>query len=264
MSVQLVETYEEDSYAAVAQFVADLLNDGQAKTALAETPGSRFLADCENLVRENKFDELINRLSSHLDVIFAKASEKDAACSLSVIVHLMSKLEPDDKYAPIAAKLANVIAQKPDQFGDVKLDGLLSLYAVAATEPSKYMVLIATVEFAKQNKALAARLVPYVKGKADKWVQQWRLNAGTAKKLYVQLASLMKVVGDRVSIKEYLKLVTSAMALVEPKDPEMNKTWLPIATEAVKAFIRSKDIYQCDFWEVAPVQQLSKEPQHAP
>jgi hypothetical protein len=48
----------------------------QAKTALAETPGSRFLADCENLVRENKFDELINRLSSHLDVIFAKASEK--------------------------------------------------------------------------------------------------------------------------------------------------------------------------------------------
>jgi hypothetical protein len=29
MSVQLVETYEEDSYAAVAQFVADLLNDGQ-------------------------------------------------------------------------------------------------------------------------------------------------------------------------------------------------------------------------------------------
>ena len=29
MSVQLVETYEEDSYAAVAQFVADLLNDGE-------------------------------------------------------------------------------------------------------------------------------------------------------------------------------------------------------------------------------------------
>ena len=44
-------------------------------------------------------------------------------------------------------------------------------------------------------------------------------------------AVVVQVVGDRVSIKEYLKLVTSAMALVEPKDPEMNKTWLPIATE---------------------------------
>jgi hypothetical protein len=73
------------------------------------------------------------------------------------------------------------------------LDGLLSLYAVAATEPAKYMVLIATVEFAKQNKSLAARLAPYVKGKADKWVQEWKMSAATAKKLYVQLASLMKV-----------------------------------------------------------------------
>jgi hypothetical protein len=37
-----------------------------------------------------------------------------------------------------------------------------------------------------------------------------------------------------------------------------------VVPQAVKAFIRSQDIYQCDFWEVAPVQQLSKEPQHAP
>ena len=34
-----------------------------------------------------------------------------------------------------------VSALQPDQFGDVKLGGLLSLYAVAAMGPAKYMVL---------------------------------------------------------------------------------------------------------------------------
>eukprot|EP00878_Enallax_costatus_P031920 GHUV01034989.1.p1 GENE.GHUV01034989.1~~GHUV01034989.1.p1 ORF type:complete len:194 (+),score=61.18 GHUV01034989.1:333-914(+) len=34
----------------------------------------------------------------------------------------------------------------------------------------------------------------------------------------------------------------------------------PFAIEAVKAFIRSPDIFQCDFWELPAVQQLSREP----
>jgi hypothetical protein len=41
----------------------------------------------------------------------------------------------------------------------------------------------------------------------------------------------LQVVGDRPSIKEYLRAVTAAMALVEPADPDLTKTWAPIAAE---------------------------------
>lgn len=48
----------------------------QVKTALAETSGSRFLADCERLVREARFDELISLLITHIDLVLSKSSEK--------------------------------------------------------------------------------------------------------------------------------------------------------------------------------------------
>jgi hypothetical protein len=45
-------------------------------TALAETFGSRFLADCERLVREARFDELISLLITHIDLVLSKSSDK--------------------------------------------------------------------------------------------------------------------------------------------------------------------------------------------
>jgi phosphate-selective porin len=48
----------------------------QAKTALADTKGSLFLQDCVKLANEGRFDELVKRLSAHLDLVFAKCSEK--------------------------------------------------------------------------------------------------------------------------------------------------------------------------------------------
>lgn len=35
-------------------------------------------------------------------------------------------------------------------------------------------------------------------------------------------------------------------------------------SQAIKAFIRSPDIFQCDFWELPAVQQLSKDAASAP
>jgi hypothetical protein len=48
----------------------------QAKTALADTPGSLFLQDCAKLANDGRYDELVKRLSAHLDLVFAKCSEK--------------------------------------------------------------------------------------------------------------------------------------------------------------------------------------------
>ncbi len=50
--------------------------DAQPKTALAETPGSKFAADCRNLLDEGRTDQFIARLVSQVDLIYSKANEK--------------------------------------------------------------------------------------------------------------------------------------------------------------------------------------------
>eukprot|EP00879_Flechtneria_rotunda_P004880 GHRR01005154.1.p1 GENE.GHRR01005154.1~~GHRR01005154.1.p1 ORF type:complete len:241 (+),score=111.48 GHRR01005154.1:2004-2726(+) len=85
-----------------------------------------------------------------------------------------------------------------------------------------------------------------------------------ALELYLQLAALMKVVGDRASVKEYLRLLSSGLALVNASEAAELAKVKPFAVEAVKAFIRSPDIFQCDFWELPAVQQLSRDAISAP
>jgi hypothetical protein len=48
----------------------------QAKTALADTTGSVFLQECAKLAGDARYDELLKRMSAHLDLVFAKCSEK--------------------------------------------------------------------------------------------------------------------------------------------------------------------------------------------
>lgn len=262
MTIHLVETYEEDACIAVARHIGSLLDEGQAKTALADTPGSVFVQKCIAAANEGRWDELIKQLSAHLDLVFAKCSDKDAECILSVIVLMVSRLDKDDSLAETASKLANSIGKQPDVAGEVKLNGLLGLYTSCPTKPTQYLVLLQLLKFAQQSKQLAALLVPITKGKADEWRRSWGLKASMAYELYIHLANVMKVVGDRSCIKEYLRLQSSALAL--PQDPTELAKAKPFAVEAVKTFIRSPDIFQCDFWELPAVQQLAQDKSSAP
>lgn len=47
-------------------------------TELADTPGSRFAADCVTLIGEGRLTDLLSRLLSKADVIFNKAQDKGA------------------------------------------------------------------------------------------------------------------------------------------------------------------------------------------
>jgi hypothetical protein len=58
---------------------------------------------------------------------------------------------------------AAAAAAQPEVAGEAKLNGLLALYSSCSTAPARYMVLLQTLEFAKQSKQLAALLVPVVK-----------------------------------------------------------------------------------------------------
>jgi hypothetical protein len=60
-----------------------------------------------------------------------------------------------------------VLILQPEVAGEAKLNGLLALYSSCSTAPARYMVLLQTLEFAKQSKQLAALLVPVVKVRGD-------------------------------------------------------------------------------------------------
>ncbi len=50
----------------------------QARTALADTPGSLFSAKCEALQAEQQYAELLEQLVQHFDLLFSKDQERGA------------------------------------------------------------------------------------------------------------------------------------------------------------------------------------------
>lgn len=258
MTVHLVEISDEDTFLAVTNYISNLLNDGQPKTALAETPGSRFAADCRNLLDEGKTEQFITRLVSQVDVVYSKANEKDAETCSNVMIHLVSKLETS-QVVSAALQVGKAIAKNPQERGAEKLQALLSLYANCPTAASQYVVLVVTVEFAKANKALAQVLLPSLKGKAEEWVKAWKLPDLQARDLFLALASFMKVVGDKASTRESLKLLTLALSLTRGDDAKGLAEVKPYAIQAAQEFIRAPDIFQCDLFTLPAVQQLEKD-----
>ena len=59
----------------------------QARTALADTPGSRFTQESEAALAEGRFGDLLNLLVPHFDVLFQKTSGTGKSCM--VITHIM-------------------------------------------------------------------------------------------------------------------------------------------------------------------------------
>lgn len=51
----------------------------QANTALAETPGSRFTGECEALLREERYGDLMDKFAQHLDLVLSKAGSDQGA-----------------------------------------------------------------------------------------------------------------------------------------------------------------------------------------
>lgn len=253
-SVRLAEVSEEDSLTAVIAFLKNLLNEGKE-----DGPGSAFAAESQKLVEANRFDELITLLSSHVDLIFASASGKDAECCLAVLAHLVKKVvstSGEDAEAAPAAKLAAALSAKPEESPEGKLNGLLALYAAAKSPDTKFRTLLEVLRFARTGKALASQLAPAVRGHVHDWAQEWKLGGAAAHELFSNAALLLKAVGDRTSSRDYLRLSTDSLALVPAGDAAALAAAKPAAVQAVKDWIAAPDNFTCDFTELPAVAQL--------
>eukprot|EP00195_Chlamydomonas_chlamydogama_P009753 CAMPEP_0202900434 /NCGR_PEP_ID=MMETSP1392-20130828/11639_1 /ASSEMBLY_ACC=CAM_ASM_000868 /TAXON_ID=225041 /ORGANISM="Chlamydomonas chlamydogama, Strain SAG 11-48b" /LENGTH=420 /DNA_ID=CAMNT_0049586817 /DNA_START=80 /DNA_END=1342 /DNA_ORIENTATION=- len=262
MTVQLVET-EEDSFLLVAQHVANLLNEGQAKTALAETPGSRFLDECTDILSEERFADYLKTLSGHLDLVFGKSSEKDAECVANILVHAVPRV-PEDKLAETVKVLTAALSSKVDERADERLAALLNLYGVTSGVVVQYPVLLALSEFARKSPKLATNLAVHVRGRVEEWIKSWGLSDAQARELYITIALLVKASQDKAAGKEFLRLISLALALAAEGDAAALAALKPHAVSALQEFLRSSTTYQCDLAELPAVRQLSSDSQYAP
>lgn len=261
MTIYLMDsTSDEESFVAVADFVATLMNEGQAKTALAENTGSKFLEECTALLAESRFDQYLSKMLLQLDLMFSKSSDKDAECVANVLVHCIQRV-PAEKVAPAVQAFAAALVAKVDERAEERLGALLNLYgALQAHHTEQRKVLLAAADYARRGPRLAAMLVPAVRGKSNDWVAQWGLDEAQTRELLIALATLVKIGTDRASVKEYQRLVTAALGLCPAGDTAAITQLRGMAIAAITDFVRNTTLFQADFAASPAVQALANEP----
>ncbi|GAX79504.1 hypothetical protein CEUSTIGMA_g6945.t1 [Chlamydomonas eustigma] len=265
MTIQMVETGEENPFVSVVEEISNLLNEESAvKTALAETKGSKFLDECVALIAAEKFDSFLSKALEHLDLVFTKFEDKDSECIANVLVHTIAKVS--EEKAPAAAKgLALALASKVDERSEQRLSALLNLYNVTSNKEVQLPVLLVTAEYARKHTRLASMLTAVVKGRAENWVSQWGLSDTQARELYLTLAALVKASQDKGPAPiEYLRLVIAALKLAVDGDTEALTQLKPHAASAVAEYTRNPAFYQADLGELPAVKTLASDPQYAP
>ncbi|GLC58832.1 hypothetical protein PLESTB_001405900 [Pleodorina starrii] len=260
MPLQLVETSDEDSFVSVAQHVAELLNEGQTRTALADTPATLFLNDCVNLIQEERYAEYIARVSTQVNLIYAKMPEKEAECCISIVVHAVGRVQEDRQQAA-ATTLATALCQS-DERAEERLTALLSLYGIISSQPSAQLaVLLAAAAFAARNSAKCrATFSAAVRGKAQRWVTQWKLGPAESRQLFLALAAAMRGATDRPTTREHLALVGQALSL--PGTPDKAPEVVEAAAGALADYLRSAAVYTLDLLPLPAVAGLKDHPKY--
>jgi hypothetical protein len=75
----------------------------QERTVLADTPGSRFATECETLLAEMKYSELLEQLIGKSDLLFTKLDRPDLECCLDVLAHLVARVPTPDLPGAVTA-----------------------------------------------------------------------------------------------------------------------------------------------------------------
>jgi translation initiation factor 3 subunit M len=263
MSAHLVERSEEDSFTAVVSHLGDLLNEGQDQsTELAETPGSRFVADCVTLIGEGQLSSLLSRLLAHSDLLFGKSTEKDLECCISVICHLAARV-PAQSAAAAAQQVAQSLTAKTIDHAEARLQGLSELYNVLSDPQLQYNVLLELLRYSSAA-GLAHHLVPVIRASMDGWPAELRLAPEQTRALYLLAADVLRSSKRKKATaqRDAYKLTLKTLESLEGASPDEVAACRDAAATAAADFIRSADAFQFDMLESPAVQQLQSDAAH--
>lgn len=263
MSSHLVERSEEDSFTAVSHHIGDLLNEEEDKaTSLANSPGSQFASDCEALIGEGRFSELLSQLLSKSEVLFSRAQNKDLECCLHVICHLVGRI-PDVGSA--AQSVAQILTAKADDHPDLRLSALTQLFNIVTDAMLQFNVLLELLRFSIAS-GQASALVPVIRVNMDSWPTDLKLSSQQTRTLYQLAADVlrsskrMRKSSQRDAYKLTLKLLESVDSAPDAEVAECKAA----AATAASDFVKSPDLFQFDLLEAPAVQQLRGDSEHGP
>lgn len=251
---------DEDSLVLVAEHIAGVLNDGVAKTALVETPGSKFSQECMELLQAQRVDQYVAKMVGHTDLIFTKNTASEAECISNVLVHAITRV-PAEQQAPLVQGYSSALTSKVDERAEERLGALLNLYgALTGTPTLQRHVLLIAADYARRGPNLARILAPAVRGKSSDWINLWKLDDAQTRELLIALANLVKAGVDRASVKEYQRLVGCALELCKEGDAAAIAQLQPLAVAACIEFIKSNVLFQADWCSSPAIKALANDP----
>jgi translation initiation factor 3 subunit M len=264
MSSHLVDTSEDENcVVAVTRFISDLLDEGQSRTALADTAGSNFSRECDELIEADRFDEVLGKLVEQFSLLFSKASSGDVEAALGVCVYLLNDAEGAQQSANIQ-KLAQALVSQEGGHPEARLTTLLELFNLSKDAKVQYQLLLQAIAFAKAS-GQSTLLAPGIRSHIDGWVKEWDLSTAEQQKLYLAVADLFRANKKRKAlIKEAYKLTVRALATMQDVPSSELADVKAIAQSAVTEFIGSPDVFQFDLFASPAVKQLQGDPEHAP
>lgn len=258
MSSHLLETSDEDSFLLVARFVGDLLNEGQERTALAETTGSRFTAECEALLAEQRYGEYLDRMLGQLDAICTKAQDKDLECCLSILCHLVPRA-PEGR-----DRLTNALAGKTDTEPEARLHALVELYNITEDTQARASVLLRVMQYAL-TAGLSDLLTPVLKDGLDALGEEGELGDKQQRELLATAAEVYRASKKKRSgVREAFALMTRCFDLLADATSAEVAALKPAVLETLCDYARSPDLYVFDLWDSPAVSQLSNDKEAAP
>jgi len=264
MSSHLVDTSDEENcIVAVTRFLSDLLDEGQSRTALADTAGSVFSQECGELIEADQFDEVLDKLVKQFGLLFSKASSGDVEAVLGVCVYLLNDAQDSQQTANIQ-KLAEALTSQEGGHPEARLTALLELFNMSKEGRVQYQLLLQAIAYAKAT-GQSTLLAPGIRSHIDGWVKEWGLSTAEQQKLFLAVADLFRANKKRKAlIKEAYKLTVKALATMQDVPASELADVKAIAQSAVTEFISSPDVFQFDLFASPAVKQLQSESEHAP
>lgn len=252
---------------------------------MAETTGSKFVAECEAALAQQRYDHMLKLLTDKIDIILSKVDDgkgmpttvqqrvhsvqphipppPDLECCINHMCHLISRT-PTSPQA--ASQLAAVLVSKTQPHPEARLMGLAELYNVAEQPSVRLSILLHILRYALATNQADA-VAPSLSHLLSSWLDDGP--AGTPGSLSTaEQREVLLLAADvyrsskrkRGGAQEAYALVVRCLDLLtsdaSPADIAAVK---PAAHAAVLDFIRSPDLFHFDVWESPAVQQLGKD-----
>jgi translation initiation factor 3 subunit M len=258
----LVETITEEPTLALAKHLADLSLKPEEQSALVDNPEvARFIGRTETLYSEENWVELVAHLLGATDAVFEKdLGERDVESAFTIIANLVSKSSSRQDQLTSAEAIAAKLSAKPTDRPALRLRLLFFVYNQLKHPYGRYTIYAKALGMALEGK-VPELVIPTLR-KLDALVKEWAIGVKEQRNLYLLATKILRE-GKTKDSKDAFNFLVKYLSTFG-KDEAGSAEAKEGAARAAVDYIKAPDAFQSDLLELAPVQALEKDSEHAP